>query len=368
MPGGARHIRPAALALALAGLAVRSDAGPEAAQPVQQPLAVEFVEVRQQPLGLDLRLVGTILASDSIDLSFLAGGRITEITVRTGDRVQADDALARTDGVQQQQALNQALAAVAAAEATLQQGEQAAIRAAEMLRRGVGTRAESDMANQALSAAQSQLAAARTAADQARRAVKDTVGHAPRAAMVTARMAEPGQVVGAAQPILALAPLTGFEAVFNVPDSPHLDRALGALVSLVPLDRPDIRLSATVTEIAPLVDPATAAVTVRAEINSRLGNTVLDAGLLGAAAEGVVHLRAGTGIDIPWTALTATTDGPAVWRIDENGVVSIVPVEIERFTTGRVVLKSGVRPGDTVVGEGSQLMFPGRHVRPGKGR
>ena len=358
------HIRGAALAL-LSAAAVPATA---AAQPAQQPVAVEFVEVRQQPLVLDLRLVGTIAASDSIDLSFPAGGRITEITVRAGDRVQAGDPLARTDGVQQQQALNQALAAVAAAEATLQQADQAAIRAAEMLRRGVGTRAESDMANQALSAAQGQLAAARTGADQAQRAVEDTVIHAPQAAVVTARMAEPGQVVGAAQPILTLAALTGFEAVFNVPDSPHLDQAHGALVSLVPLDRPETRLSATVTEIAPLVDPATAAVTVRAEINPRLIDSVLEAGLLGAAVEGVVHLKAGTGIEIPWTALTATGDGPAVWRIDEEGVVAITPVEIERFANGRVVLKSGVAPGDSVVGEGSQLMFPGRQVRPGKGR
>lgn len=79
------HIRGAALAL-LAAAAVPAAA---AAQPVQQPVAVEFVEVRQQPLVLDLRLVGTIAASDSIDLSFPAGGRITEITVRAGDRVQA---------------------------------------------------------------------------------------------------------------------------------------------------------------------------------------------------------------------------------------------------------------------------------------
>src|SRR5690606_30132 len=207
------HIRGAALAL----LSVAAVPAAAAAQPAQQPVAVEFVEVRQQPLVLDLRLVGTIAASDSIDLSFPAGGRITEITVRAGDRVQAGDPLARTDGVQQQQALNQALAAVTAAEATLQQADQAAIRADEMLRRGVGTRAESDMANQALSAAQGQLAAARTGADQSQRAVDDTVIHAPQAAVVTARMAEPGQVVGAAQPILTLAALTGFEAVFNVP-------------------------------------------------------------------------------------------------------------------------------------------------------
>ena len=54
--------------------------------------------------------------------------------------------------------------------------------------------------------------------------------------------------------------------------------------------------------------------------------------------------------------------------VEPDGTVAIVPVEIERFATGRVVLRSGVSPGDSVVGEGSQLMFPGRRVVPGKGR
>jgi len=277
--------------------------------------------------------------------------------VQAGDRVKGGDALARTDGVQQQQALVQALAAVDAAVASEQQAAQAALRAAELLRRGVGTRAAADAAEQALSAARGQLASARTTLQQARRAVFDTIIRAPQAAVITARMAEPGQVVAPAQPILSLAAMTGLEAMFQVPNAPELDSAGGATVSLRPLDRPEPELQAIVTEIAPLVDPATGSVTVRALIQGEF-----DATLLGAAVQGVAHLPAGTGIEVPWTALTATGGQPAVWRLDEGGTVSLAPVEIERFDTGRVVLRSGVAVGDLVVGEGSQLLYPGRRV------
>lgn len=331
--------------------------------PATDAIAVEFVQVQERPLVFDVNLTGTIAARDSIDLSFPQGGRIAEITVEAGDRVTAGQELARTDGVQQQQALAQADAGVAAAEAAEQQARQAATRAAEMLRRGVGTRAARDSAQQALSAAEGELQRARTAAAQARNAAEDTVLTAPADAVVTSRSAEPGQVVGAAQPVLRLATLSGLEAVIQVPDRPQLDSAQGASVSLRPLDRPGMQLTGKVTEIAPLVDPATGSVTIRAAIEGDL-----DTSLLGAAVVATVHLPAGTGIEVPWTALTASGAAPAVWRIGPDSTVSIAPVEVERFHTGRVVLKSGVAPGDTVVGEGSQLMYPGRSVIEGKPR
>lgn len=330
------------------------------------PIAVEFVRVEETPLVFDIQLTGTVAARDSIVLSFPQGGRIAGIEVQAGDRVTAGQALARTDGVQQQQALNQALAGVDAADAARQQAAQAATRAAEMLRRGVGTRAARDAAQQALSAAEGQLESARTTADQARRAAEDTVLTAPQNAVVTARSAEPGQVVGAAQPILTLAATTGLEAVFQVPDAPELDSAQGAKVTLIPLDRRDQILTGHVSEIAPLVDPATGSVTVRARIDATAAQAaVMDTTLLGAAVLGTVHLPAGSGIEVPWTALTSVGTRPAVWRVGADNVAEIVPVEIERFTTGSVVLKTGVTPGETVVGEGSQLLYPGRPVTAG---
>lgn len=352
------------LALALAALT-----GPASAQPAggpvppRDPIPVEFVAVARQPLTFDVSLTGTIEAQDSLSLSFPQGGKVVAMLVDAGDRVAAGQTLARLDPVQQQQARAAAEAALDAALASESQAVQAAGRADEMLRRGVGTRAGSDGARQALSAATGQAERARIAVDQARRALADTELISPQDAVVTARSGEPGQIVGAAQEILRLAALTGLEAVFQTPDSPQLDAAMGATVTLQPLDRPGATLTATVTEIAPLVDPTTGAVTVRAVIPGDI-----DTSLLGGAVRGSVHLPAGTGIVIPWTALTATGDQPAVWRVGADGRVALAPVTVERFQTGAVILASGVEPGDTVVGEGAQMMYPGRPVVAGKVR
>ena len=129
-------------------------------------IAVEIVPVEERPLTFEIKLTGTIAAQDSIDLSFPAGGRITSILVQAGDRVTGGYALARSDNVQQQQALVQALAGVEAAEAAEQQAAQAATRTAGLLQRGVGTRAAADAVLTARTAAEARAAAERILAER----------------------------------------------------------------------------------------------------------------------------------------------------------------------------------------------------------
>lgn len=321
-------------------------------------LPVEFVEVQETQLTFDVALTGTINAKDSVEIGFRFGGRIVEVLVRVGDRVTKGQPLAKTDPLQQEQALHVAQAAEISAAATWEQARQAQDRATAMLSRGVGTQAALDSANQALSSAAGGLTQARAALAQAQRALADTVLRAPDDGIVTERMAEPGQIVSAAQAVLKLASTSGREAVFRTPDTPLLRNAIGTPVTLSGIDLPGLQLTAHVSEISPIVEPGTGSVTVRAIIENAPANT----SLLGAAIRGAIHYPAGTGISIPWTALTSAEGNPAVWLVGKDNRVSTVPVTIERFSNGEVILGSGISPGQIVIGAGSQLLYPGREV------
>lgn len=321
-------------------------------------LAVEFVTVRDAQVTYDVVVSGTLEARDSVDLGFRQGGRVTKVLVEEGDRVQAGQELARTDSVQQNQALSVAEASLSAAQATDNQARQALQRQQALLERGVGTRAARDRAQQARSQADGALRRALAQVDQARRAVEDTVLRAPDAAVVTARSADPGQIVGAAQTVVSLAKLGGFEAVFQPPNTSALDQAMGAEVKLEMIDISAPDMVGHVTEIAPLVDPLTGSVTTRVLVDDQ----ITDTRLLGAAVRGTVHLPAGASNAVPWTALTRDGADPAVWLVGEDGRVSLTPVVIERFVDGEVLLTSGVSQGQTVVGAGSQMLYPGRAV------
>lgn len=323
-------------------------------------LHVEYIPVQRDTLTWNAALTGTIEAIDSVDLGFRQGGRVTKVLVGEGDRVKAGDALARTDPLQQDQALNTATAALAAAQAGHDQAQQAFDRASAMLARGVGTRASRDQAQQVLSQTEGAVERATTAVDQARRALNDTILRAPADAVVTERHADPGQIVAAAQKVISLAGLSGFEAVFHAPNLPTLDDAIGVRITLTTIDIKAPEMTAQVTEISPLVDPLTGTVTVKARID---GQTA-DPQLLGATVRGRVHLDAGEGIEIPWTALSRLGDQPAVWLISDDDVVTLTPIRIERFSNGSVVIADGLTPGQTIVGAGSQMMYPDRHVQP----
>ena len=322
-------------------------------------LRVEMVSAEERPVALDLQLSGSITATDSVQMSFRQPGRVTGVLVDRGDRVHQGQELARLDSVQQDQALRVAEAGLAAAQAGLSQARQASDRAEALLSRGVGTRAARDDALRALSEAQGTVERAESGLEQARRAVQDTVLRAPEDGVVTSRDMAPGQVVGAAQVVLTLAALDGLEAVLDAPDHPRLHSAMGQAVRLetIDIDRPEMQ--GTVTEISPLVDPATGTVTLRVAI----ADVPADTALLGAAVRGHVDLSVDRGIAVPWTALMRDGDQPAVWRVDGDNRVSLVPVGIAHFSNGVVYLSKGIEAGDVVVGAGSQLLYPGRQVQ-----
>ena len=322
-------------------------------------LRVEMVTAQNAPVVIDLELSGTIESIDNLELGFRESGRVVDVLVDEGDHVEAGAPLARLDSVQQDQSFRVAQASLDAARATYDQTKLASDRAKAMLARGVGTRAARDSAVQAESEATGALERAESALTQAQRAVEDTVLRAPEEAVVTARHVSPGQILGAAQPALSLATLDGVEAVFDAPDDPHLGAALGKAVRLTALDVVRPEMTGTVTEISPLVDPQTGTVLVRV----RVDGIKADTSLLGAAVRGHIDISAATGIAVPWTALMRDRDSAAVWTVGQDQRVKLVPVTISYFVNGTVFLSGGIEAGQTVVGAGSQLLYPGRQVQ-----
>jgi membrane fusion protein YbhG len=186
------------------------------------------------PRGL-IGVSGRIEGDDST-VSPKTSGRIREITVREGDRVEAGAVIAVLDDEQvrarEQQAealVRQAEARLAAAEAQLAQAEASYAQARwdrdafrELFRRGLiaeqqARQAENNEKTQAamVVAARRQVGAAQADADRARgqlmeaRANRDDLRViAPFAGTVATRTAEPGEVVTAGTPVITLIDLS----------------------------------------------------------------------------------------------------------------------------------------------------------------
>ena len=322
------------------------------------PLPVKIVTVALAPEVVDYRLAGTIEAPDTFTAGFRDGGRILSVAVQVGDRLAKGDEIARIDPTQAQAALEAAQATANGAKAALTQAESAQGRIEAQLGAGVATRAELDAANQQLTAARSAKAQAETQVAKARRAVEDSVLRAAQDVIVTARSAEPGQVTGPGQTVVTLATDARREAVFFAPDSIDLSAFVGEPIALAALDG-GLTLQARLTEVSPVVDAATGTVRVKAEVQ----DPPADQPLLGTPVLGHVALEGPGAIHLPWDALTATAQGPAVWKVDPATMaVALTPVTVSSYGAEEVLVSQGLAPGDLVVGAGSQMMYQGRLV------
>ncbi len=326
----------------------------------EEPLAVTAITAELTNPQTMYVLVGEITAPETLQAAFPLGGRLTDVRVQVGDTVKAGDELARIEQVQQIQALASAEAKVSAALAEHVAAKFQSDRQAELFDRGATTRSDRDAAADRLAAADATKSQAEATLDQVRRALKDTVLIAPADATVTDRFGEPGQVVGAAQPVLELAIGPGFEAKFDVPETVLTSSARGpGVVQLSAIDRPSITVTGRVDEVSPLVDPARGTIEVTVVLDAPVPGLTY-----GDAVRGSTTAMDTARIALPWSAMSSNSVGPTVWVIDPaTNMVSERPITLDRYSEGQVLVADGLAPGDLIVTHGAHLLYPGRPVR-----
>ena len=323
------------------------------------PLVVEMVTATTVADTQSHSLTGEIIARDQLSASFPTGGRIAMVLVEEGDVVGVGAPLVRMDSVQQEQALRAAEAGLSTATADYRQAIEDLERQTTLLERGATTRISRDSAQDALHIAEGTLTQARSDLERAKKALSDTVLLAPTEATIIERMVEPGQVVGAAQPVLELALGQQIDAVFDVPEVLMTAGRPEGRIDLELIDHSGPKFEGQTREVSPLVDPLTGTVAVTV--------TVIDPPITlsyGDAVRGTATSEGEPHITLPHTAMAATVDGPAVWVVDaQTMAVSIRQITIDRFETGRIIVAAGLEDGTLVVTRGAQLLYPGRIVR-----
>lgn len=352
---GARVAGLAALALLALLTACKPVEEPEP-EPIR-PVRVTTVESREG--GETVSLTGQVEAREEVNLSFRVGGRMIERSVNVGDQVRAGQVVARLESDTPRNALRSARAELTAVRARLVEAQNNFERHRSLLDRGFITRAMFDQAEQAYRTARAQVDSV-----QAQVNIAETqLGYAnlisDSSGTVTARRAEPGEVVAPGQPIIQLARQGGRDAVFDVPARVIQTAPANAEIVVVLSSDPKVRTTGRVREVAPQADPVTRTFKVRIGLNDppaamRLGSTVT----------GSVRLGAGQGIEIPASALTASDQRPAVWVLDPaSNTVSLRNIEVLRYDLARVAVAEGLQPGDIVVTAGVQTLRPGQQVR-----
>jgi RND family efflux transporter MFP subunit len=355
-------MKAARIALAAALLAAGCGKTPEPKPEEVRPVRVLRIESAAPERTVEF--AGEIRARHETRLSFRVGGKIVERMVEVASRVKAGQAVARLDATDLALAAASAKAQVASLEAERDLAAADLRRFRELRDRSFISQAEYDRRASALTTAEARLEAARALHRQTANQAAYALLQADTAGVITALEAEAGQVVAAGQTVARLARLGEKEIAFAVPESQRefVERATAFAVTLNTV--PGKVWNGRLREIAPAADPAARTYAARV--------TVLGAGEdveWGMSARVVVSANGGPArIELPIAALHSRGEQPQVFVIDGGDKVQPRQVKTGGIAGERVVIVSGVHPGDLVVAAGAQLLRPGQRVRVLNGR
>ena len=346
---------------AAAALLCRPAAGPAVAAEAGL-VPVEAVVPAALDVDADLALAGTVQARVQSNIAFRVDGKVSERRVEVGQHVAADQVLATVDATEQHANVDNARAAVTAAQALLVQAEATFKRQQSLIASGYTTRASYDQAQETLNTARAQLEAAEAAFNTAEEQLSYAELRAGQDGIVVSRSVEAGQVVQAGQTVFVLAQDGPRDAVFEIPEALLTTPPRDDAVDIALQADPKVTAVGTVREVSPILDAASSTVTVKVGLRGPATGMAL-----GAAVVGRGRFERQTAVVLPWSALFEAEGRPSVWVLDDQDRVSLQPVSVKSYATGSVVLSGGLDGSRRVVTAGVQLLYPGQKVAVVKG-
>jgi RND family efflux transporter, MFP subunit len=305
---------------------------------------------------------GEVKARIEADVGFRVGGKLVERKADVGAEIAAGTLLACSTPPMRVLAANAAQAALAAAEADLALARTEYGRAQELAARKFVPRRCSTRRT-ALQAAEARLRQARAQAETASNQAGYTRLEAPAAGVVTAVLAEPGQVVGVGQPVFRIARPDEREVLIHVPEGRAGQLQPGMAARVRTWAAPEREYAASVREVAPAADTATRTYALRVAVAQA------DAGLpLGATASVLFAApeAAAQGVLLPLAAVTRTPgkpDGGTVWVVGEDDRVRSLAVDILAWREDGALLRADLPAGARLVVAGVHTLVEGETVR-----
>lgn len=295
---------------------------------------------------------GEIRARYETVLGFRIGGKIIARTVDVGAVVGSGQLLARLDAADT--ALQES-----AATAQYRLAEDEAKRYRELRNQGFVSQSALDAKDAALKAAAAQAGLARNQAAY-------TSLLSDRAGVVSATLAEVGQVVGAGQAVVRIAQDGRREVAIAIPESRFNSVRVGmpAQIELSAAGNGAQTFAGHVREISPAADPASRTYPARISLDS--GSAQIALGMTARvkiSTTGKSEARKGSAYLIPLSAIFQQNDKTAVWIVASDRSVSLRPVEVSAYRGDGALISGGITAGERIVSAGVHMLTAGDKIQ-----
>jgi RND family efflux transporter MFP subunit len=326
---------------------------------VLRPVPVEVVQIQRGPIELRRTFSGELEALAEFFVAPKVSGRVEHVSVNIADTVKRGQVVAELDNDEYVQAVAQAQADLEVARAKLSEAGSALEiakrefkRTESLLKRGIASDSEFDVARQNRLARQAQLkvaAAQLTKAESSLETANIRLGYtkvtagwtgADELRVVADRFVDEGQTVAANSSLLLIVDLNPIVGVIFVTERDYAHLKPGQLVSLTTDAYPGEQYPGRIARIAPIFRKSTRQARIEMIIDNPQHR--LKPGMFIRAT--VVLAREPEAVIIPQQAVTIRDDRSGVFIVSEDG----------RSVAWREV-KTGIRQGNRVQVEGEGL-------------
>jgi RND family efflux transporter MFP subunit len=318
----------------------------------------DVASVERGTIVLGPILSGELRARREATVRAEVSGPLSQVLVEEGQTVRRGALLGRISARELDDARRSAQTAVRSAEAQLELARREASRTESLVSAGALAPRDLDTARAQVSNAEAQLADARSRLATAASQVGETVLRAPIDGIVSDRAVNTGDVVSPGSVLFTIIDPSSMRLEASVPSASVGDVRVGAPVefTVAGYDQP---FEGRIERINPQADPVTRQVPIYVSIPNV--DRRLVAGLF---AEGRAVLEQAEGPIAPADAVS-TQDGEAwVLRVREGAAERVpVTVGLRDERTERVLITSGVEPGDVLLRGTAQAITSGTPVR-----
>ncbi len=323
------------------------------------PIPVRVEAVSMTAAQQTARYAAVIHPRIEADLGFRVGGKLIARLVEIGDRVEAGTELAKLDPVDLMLQAHAAEAQLASARADAENARHDFERYAQLRQGQWTTQQEYDKRRAVMETTAAKVGELEADLRIARNSSQYTTLVADAPGIVTAVLAEPGQVVSQGQAVFKIARRGEMEAVANLPEQ-QVAHLAGADMMVELWSDTGHPITGHLREVSPSADASTRTYQVKVTLvapppSVQLGMTATL--IVGTKQTGQVAV-------LPMTALTKSGTEPAVWVLNGPGDgVELRPVQVAAYSGDRMVLSGGIHDGDRVVTAGAYKLDAGQKVR-----
>lgn len=349
----------------------RSSASASPIVPVKQAIAVRVFEIRGSRQNQTRSLTGVIESRYVSELAFRVAGKIESRLVNVGDRVVAGDPLFKLELNDFRLQLESAEADLSSAVAMLKQATTDEERMRSLRTTSSVSADDYDKSLAARDVATARHTAAQRSLELARNRLSYTTLEASADGVVTAVMAERGQVVAEGRSVARLAQSDSLEIVVGLPEK-YVAGLKVAAATVTFWSLPGVSVAAQLRELSPTSDLITRTYVARYSLLNAPPELQLGMSatlhLKMPKAEGEIAIPSGAlvGRQEKFMQVHETLNqSPFVWRIvDDAGHIQAVPVEVTSYGDTEVYVRGQLSDGDRIVSAGAQKLDIGLTVQP----